>query len=318
MSIINELTTPIDRVSKLLFKEYADVLLRLAFPGQTVSLLSVEENVEINLPTRPVDMVMMIALNVSEATQRQGLHVEYYARHVADVPQTLFIYSAELTDRLGLPVATLVIYSERRRPRQRPPAEYVVRVGNQVVNRFTYPAIWLMDYEAQIRSGELAPLAPFLLEIVARPTEETLETARQLALTEPEAERRGLLLSLVALLAARYFDKETIRKLFRREVEMIKTNTFIDDWLEEAEQRGIERGRQEGRQEGQQEGRQEGQQELMLRFLEFRFGLLPVHLVLQIKELTAAQFDRLFDLVLKAVSLEEVVEAIEAILMQQK
>jgi len=41
MTKFNELTTPIDRVSKLLFKEYADVLLKLAFPDQAVQLVGV-------------------------------------------------------------------------------------------------------------------------------------------------------------------------------------------------------------------------------------------------------------------------------------
>lgn len=67
MPVINELTTPIDRVSKLLFKEYADVLLKLTFPNQPIRLISVEENVEINLPTRPVDMVMIIATGEAAA-----------------------------------------------------------------------------------------------------------------------------------------------------------------------------------------------------------------------------------------------------------
>lgn len=84
-----------------------------------------------------------------------------------------------------------------------------------MVNRFEYRAIWLMDYETQIRSGELAALAPFLLEIVDQPTEETVQTAKSLAATEPDSERRGLLLSLVALLAGRYFDREIVREMFR-------------------------------------------------------------------------------------------------------
>lgn len=206
---------------------------------------------------------------------------------------------------MKMPVATLAIYSERRPPEQRPASEYTVRVGNQVVNRFEFPGLWLMDYEAQIRSGELAALAPFLLEIVARPTPETLQTAKSLAYHEPDQERRGLLLSLVALLAGRYFDKETIRKIFRQEAKMIRTNTFIDDWFEEAEQKGHEKGLQEGLQKGRYEGRQEERRALLLRLLEGRFGPVPVRLVLDIQELTTEQLSRLFDLALEASSLAD-------------
>ncbi len=72
----SELTTPVDRASKLVFKEYADLLLKLAFPDQKVRVVNVEENVEINLPTRPVDMVMTIASGEGDQTRQLGLHVE--------------------------------------------------------------------------------------------------------------------------------------------------------------------------------------------------------------------------------------------------
>ncbi|MCI0394624.1 MAG: DUF4351 domain-containing protein [Chloroflexi bacterium] len=232
------------------------------------------------------------------------------SQYNADISQTLFIYSAELTDRMKMPVATVVIYSERRRPEQRPKNEYIVRVGDQVINRFIYPDMWLIDYEEQIRSGELAPLAPFLLEIVARPTAETVQTAKSLVSYEPDLERRSLLLSLVALLAGRYFDRETIRRLFRQELEMIRTNTFIDEWLEDAEQKGVEKGRREGH----QEGRQEGQWESLVRLLEHRFGSVPAELILRTKDLKAEELVRLFDLALEASSLAEIEQAVNSTL----
>lgn len=297
----NELTTPIDRVSKLLFRKYADLLLRLTFPDRSVRLISVEENVEINLPTRPVDTVMIISTDEGGREVERVLHVEYYARHRADVPRTLFVYSGELTDRMGMDVITVVVYSERREVERRPAPEYVVQVGERVMNRFMYTDIWIQDYEAQIRSGELAPLAPYLLEIVPSPTVETLKTAKALAQTEPQLERRTLLLSLVALLAGRYFDKEFVREMFRKEIDMMQTNTFFDEWLEEAEQRGIEKGRQEGR--------EEEAQALLLSLLEHRFETVPVRLVLQIQSLSIEELNRLFELTLTATSLQEVEQA---------
>ncbi len=95
---------------------------------------------------------------------------------------------------------------------------------------------------------------------------------------------------------------------------MIKTNTFIDDWLEEAWQRGIEEGRQEGIDEGRQEGRQEGElharRQLLLLLLEHQFGTVPVRLVLRIDNLTVDERSRLFDLAPDASSLEGVEQAI--------
>jgi hypothetical protein len=127
----NELTTPIDRASKLLFRNYADILLRLTFPDQQVRLVSVEENVEINLPTRPLDTVMIIASADEQGLEEErALHVEYYTRHRGDLPRTLFIYSGELTDRMGMEVITVVVYSERREVDRRPAPEHVVKVGS--------------------------------------------------------------------------------------------------------------------------------------------------------------------------------------------
>lgn len=294
MADYNELTTPIDRVSKLLFREYADLLVELAFPGQAVRVLNIEENIEINLPTRPLDMVMTIASEMDR--QELGLHIEYYAQHHADIPQTLFIYSAELTDRMKMPVATVVIYSERRQIKSRPDPQYVVKVGEQIVNHFTYRDIWLVDYADKIRSGELAPLAPFLVEFVARPTLETVRLAKALAHSEADEERRGLLLSLVVLLAARYFDRKTLRRLFQQEEKMLRTNTFIDEWIEEAERKG----QQEGQEKGRQEGRQEGEYTLLLRLLQHRFAAVPEIMAALLKTLSADQLSELFNVALEA------------------
>jgi len=85
---ISELSTKIDRTSKLIFKEFPQVLFDLAFPGQTIHVVNVEENIEINLPTRPVDLVMTIATSQG---QKKALHVEFYSGHKDSIPQTLFI-----------------------------------------------------------------------------------------------------------------------------------------------------------------------------------------------------------------------------------
>lgn len=300
----NELTTPIDRVSKLLFRAYPDLVVNLAFPGQSVQVISVEENVEINLPTRPVDTVMTIATHEEGFYRKLALHLEYYVKHEPDVPQTLFIYSGELTDRMQMPVVTVVVYSERRQQKSRPQPEYVVELGGRAVNRFQYLDLWLIDYIDQIRSGELAPLAPFLLEVSSQPTIETLRLARDLARRELDESRRALLLSFVVLLAGRYFDKETIRDLFREEAKMLRTQTFIDEWLDEAEKKGLEKGREKG------------QSQFLLHFLQRKFGALPVDFVTDIEKLAEAQLTALFDLAIAGQSLESIEQAAHTMIVQ--
>jgi predicted transposase YdaD len=151
------------------------------------------------------------------------------------------------------------------------------------------------------------------LEIVPSPTVETLETAKALAHTEPQLERRTLLLSLVALLAGRYFDKEFVREMFRKEIDLMQTNTFFDDWLEEAQQKGIEKGIEQGIEKGIEQGIEQGREEeaqaLLLRLLEHRFEAVPVRLVLRIQSLSLEELNRLFELTLTATSLQEVEQA---------
>jgi predicted transposase YdaD len=143
------------------------------------------------------------------------------------------------------------------------------------------------------------------MEILDEPTEATVRLARDLANREPDEERRALLLSFVVLLAARYFDRETIRRLFREEEKMIRTQTFIDEWLDDAEQKG--------RQEGHQEGRQEAISETLLQFLTYKFANVPAELAQQLQTLSAADLSSLFNLALTAQSLQEVEKAVAAI-----
>ena len=314
MKRFNELSTPIDRASKLLFKMYPHVLIDLAFPDQKVELINVEENVEINLPTRPLDIVMTIRCLEPDGEWREKiLHVEHYAHYKPTVPVTLFMYSAELTDRMMKEVVTIVLYTGTP-PRKRPTNEYLVSVGGKVTNSFHFPAIWLADYEEEIRAGKLAPLAPFLLEIVSTPTEETLQTAKELASAEKSAEQRSLLLSLVALLAGRYFDKAYLHQLFRKEVEMLRTNTFFDDWWLEAEQKGEKRGEKLGEKRGEKKGIKKGKiialREVILKLIESRFHTLSFPLISSVNSLGKVHLELLLDLVLSASTLQEVESAV--------
>jgi predicted transposase YdaD len=188
---------------------------------------------------------------------------------------------------MNMKVLTVVIYSEYRDKELRPKPEYTSDIKGEVINRFTYLDIWLMDYEEEIRNGKLAPLAPFLLEMTTIPTEETVFMAKRMATHCPNDERRHLLLSLVALLAGRHFDKEHVKKWFIKEAKMIRTNTFIDDWLEEAEEKGREEGITEGIELGHQEGLTEGKlttrREAILDLLGLRFDP-PFSLYQQVEE----------------------------------
>ena len=63
------------------------------------------------------------------------LHLEFQLEHQAGFPRRMCGYYGALTEQLKQPVMTLALYLK---PRRSPiPNEYVVTLGERVVNRFT-------------------------------------------------------------------------------------------------------------------------------------------------------------------------------------
>lgn len=246
-----------DRTLKIIGRNYADLLLQLAFPDIPARLVGTLENVELSLPVRPVDFVHRI----EHAQQEYILHIEFQLEHEADFPRRMHSYHGALTEQFKLPVLTLVLYL---RPRSSPlPNEYTVCLGNHVVNRFSYPVLRLWDYVEEIRSGRYRQLAPLLVTLVPTPDERILREERELIMAEPAGRKRADLLALAVTVASRYFDKAFLWQFFREEVEQMKESSFVEDWIEE----GIERGRQTGIMQTQREN--------ILQILQARFNLSP-------------------------------------------
>jgi len=244
-----------DRTLKIIARNYADLLLRLAFPDVPVRLVGTLENVELSLPVRAVDFVH----RVEYETQEYILHLEFQLEHQAGFPQRMCGYYGALTEQFEQPVMTLALYLKPRRSAI--PNEYVVTLGEQVVNRFTYPVIPLWDYVEEIRSGQYRELAPLLTMLVREPGPDLLREERELIRREPDEQRRADLLALAVTIATRYFDKAFLWRFFREELEQMREATFVEEWI------------QEGVEQGHQQGRQQGLQENILQVLRARFGL---------------------------------------------
>jgi len=258
-----------DRTLKIIARNYADLWLRLAFPGLSVRLVGALENVELALPTRLVDFVHRIEYKGQEYI----LHVEFQLEHEADLPRRMCIYYGALTGQFRLPIITLVLYLK---PRETPvPDEYVVRLGDLVTNRFSYLAIKLWDYVDEIQSGRYRELAPLLLMLVRDPDERILSQERELIRAETDAQKRADLLAAAVAIGSRYFDKAFLRRFFREELEQMREATFIEEWIEEGIEEGIRKGIEQGLQQGLQQGRLEGaqqvQRENIVQILQARF-----------------------------------------------
>jgi len=237
-----------DRTLKILARNHADLFLRLAFPAVEARLVGTLENVELSLPVKPVDFVHRIVHDGQEYL----FHLEFQLVHDPDLPRRVCAYYGMLTEQFKLPVVTLVLYL---RPRQAPvPAAYVVRLGAQEINRFSYPVLKLWDYASQIRSGQLRALAPLLVTLVEDPQPAVLAEERALILAEPDAQRRADLLALAVTLGAPYFEPAFLWRFFREEVEQMRTATFIDEWLQESLEKGFQQGTQQGTRQGLHQG----------------------------------------------------------------
>ena len=130
---------------KIIAREHAETFLQIAFLDERVELVGTLENVELTLPEERVDFVHQLSYNDEEYI----LHLEFQLRHRSDFPKRLFIYSAELTDLFNVPLISLALYLERRKSPI--PDSYTVRLGDKVINRFSYQIFKLWECEKEIR-----------------------------------------------------------------------------------------------------------------------------------------------------------------------
>ena len=234
-----------DQTLKIIARNYAGTFLKLAFPEIPVWLLGTAENVELTLPSRPVDFVHRVEFEGQEYI----LHLEFQYEHEAGFPQRMCGYYGLLTEQFQLPVLSLALYLNPRKATI--PYEYAVGLGPHAVNRFTYPVLRLWDYTDDIRAGKYRELAPLLVMLVQNPTAELLEEERTLVLAETEPQKRADMLSLAVTVATRYFDRNFLWRFFREELDMMREATFMEEWLEEMAAERIEKGIQQGLQRGQ-------------------------------------------------------------------
>jgi len=292
-----------DRVLKVIGRDYASLFLKLAFPELNLRLVETLENVEMTLPEKRVDFIHKVEWEDEEYL----LHLEFQLRHRADFPRRMFHYSAMLSLQFGMPVLSLALYLE---PRKKPiPNEYVVKVGDVVVNRFSYPVLKLWEFREEIWRGKYRELAPLLVSLVEDLTPEVLAREKELILAEEDRRKRANLLAAAVSVAARYFEKDFLWDFFREEVEEMRHASFIEDWIEKevalAQQKAMQEGRQKGWQEGRKEGLKEGAAQILRKVVLKRFGVLPSWLLGAPDGWTHEQLDALVDIALEAETAEE-------------
>lgn len=252
-----------DRSLKVIARNHADLFLRLVLPNVPIQLTGQPENVELSLPVQPVDFAHRTIIDGIE----QIVHLEFQLDHFADFPRRMCHTHGALTQQTKLPVLSIALYLNYR---ESPiPTEYVVKLGETVINRFTYPVVKLWEYAEQIRNGQLRELAPLLVMLVDQPDVQTLQEERKLILAEPDQDKRADLLAVAITLAARYFDREFLRRFFREELVQMQYATLLDEWIEEAVEKAVEKAEAQAIVRGRHERAIIG----ILRILAVRFTI---------------------------------------------
>ena len=140
----------------------------------------------------------------------------------------------------------------------------------------------LWDYVDEIRQGNYRELTPFLVTLVEEPNEALLEEERALILQEQDVQKRADLLASAVAVGSRYFAKAFLWKFFQKEIEQMKTATFIDDWITEGIEKaqgmaqemaqGMAQGMTQGFTKGVEQGIQQNSQQSIIEVLNARFG----------------------------------------------
>ena len=80
-----------------------------------------------------------------------------------------------------------------------------------------------------------------LLTLIAREkTQEVLQAEKELILQAEDPQKRSDLLATAVMVASRHFDLDFLWDFFHEEVKQMQASNFIQDWIQEGLQQGIQ------------------------------------------------------------------------------
>jgi predicted transposase YdaD len=244
------------------------------------------ENVALNLPEYRADDLLVV--ETSGPDERWALLLEVQSRPDPALLRSWRYKAAAAELVLKCDVVLAVLYLEQGDYATFPSS--AVSRGRSLKNTFEFEAVRLWEHADRIADGELPELAPLLLLAVRKKTEAVLQHERKLILELPiSPELRRDLLAVATMIGTRYFDGETLRRIFREEMAMLKEVGFIQEWIEEGEARGEVRASREA----------------LGRALTARFGPLRPDVQARLDELSAQQCLELLERAVTVGSLQE-------------
>jgi hypothetical protein len=241
---------------KLLFRTRPRDLLPLI--GDLGARVVSAEVLELVAARRSVDLVLI----VSRGGERYARHLEFQARHRADLARRCFEYATRLVVQLRMPVLTTVVYL-------RPPApsELVFResLGGRVLYERRFDSVRLWELSAD-RALSLGPGGAALVGL-ARGTDLDVigRATRQIRRRAPEAQQADLLAILQVLSEGRYTASELARVIPE---EVVMASSIFDRAREQGLQQGLEQGLEQGIERGVTKGRLEDARQVCAAFVK--------------------------------------------------
>jgi predicted transposase YdaD len=275
----------IDRSLKVLFRREPAALCRLVGAAADPDRIRLGD-VTVNIPEHRADHLFL--LGDDDDPSRWALHLEYQLQPDLRVLGSWHHKNAALNAQLDRPVILTVVYLTKGDRATFP--DTLTLTGGGLTNTYSFHTVRLWEHEERIRDGDLPELAPLLVLCEDEPGEETLRRERSLILGLPvERGERAELLAIATMIGTRYFTREVLERLFREEMEMMKTVSFVEEWIQEGEARGEARGARQ----------------VLLRLLRRQFGELPPPVLQQIEQADLEECEAMAERVLDAKSLED-------------
>lgn len=241
-----------DQPLKVLFRTRPRDLLPLL--GDSGARVHSAQVLELGAARRSVDLVLIL----SRGGERYARHVEFQARHRADLARRCFEYATRLVVQLRVPVLTTVAYLKPPAPRQ---LVFRESLGGTVLHERSFDVVRLWELDAS-EALSLGPGGAALVGLARGADLDAIARAsRRIRRSAPDAQQADLLAILQALSEGRY----TASQLARVIPEEVVMGSSIFD---KAVARGIAQGREQGLARGLAKGRLEEARQLCSAFVK--------------------------------------------------
>jgi hypothetical protein len=223
---------PLDHAAKKIFRLAPDLVARLL--ELAVSPLTLRF-ADTSVPARELRADQVLLFGDDGEENAFGWYLEFQAGENRRELSAWILKSAALNSQLRRPISLIVVYLQRCAA-----SDYLEVNAGGVLNRHEFVSIRLWEFEERIRSGELTELAPFLILWNHDRGEEALAEQRELLLNAPlPYEIVEELMGWSVVVGSRFFPNEVLRRVFDKELEMLKDFPEVQRWMEESREEGV-------------------------------------------------------------------------------